>query len=187
MYPRTRTIAFIALLCLLIGLAAGCSKGNGIKLTYALGPAKNPCAGEVTIFTFQDKRTKTNLGKDDDGKTLTSLSDVSDWVGWALYDELTAAGCAPKFRTTTVTADTNAVITGEVLEVSLNPTGVATYAAKVAINIVVKKQGKVIHAEKFTSEVEDVVAIGYGSRSELLAEALRSLLAEAVPTIGRKI
>ena len=187
MNTRKRTLALAGLLCLLLAFTAGCNKDNAIKLTYALGQTKAPCEGEIVIFKFEDKRATTTLGKEDDGQSITSLSDISDWVGWALYDELTAAGCEPKYRTSTVTPDTNVVITGEVLDVSLNPTGATTYAGKVSVKIVVTKEGKVIHSEKYTSEVEDVAMVGYGSRSEIMAEALRGLLAEAVPTIAGKI
>lgn len=183
----TKNIALVGLICLLMGFAAGCSKDNAVKLTYALGDTRVPCAGDVVIFKFDDNRANTNLGKNSDGQPITSLSDVADWVGWALFDELTAAGCNPKYRTSTVAPEANVVITGEVLEVSLNPTGTTTYAGKVSVKIMVQKEGKTIHSEKFTSEVEDVAITGYGSRSDILAEALRGLLAEVVPTITGKM
>lgn len=187
MLNHRKFIGLAALLCLLAAFGAGCATSNGVKLTYALGPTVAPCAGDVTIFKFEDKRKNDILGHDDDGMPITSLSDVSDWVGWALYDELVAAGCEPKYRTATVAPETDAVITGEVLELALNPSGTTTYTGKVSVSIKVKKGDTVVHSEKFTSEVEDVAIAGYGSRTEILAEALRALLAEAVPAIAGNI
>lgn len=175
------------MISLVFGVAAGCTKSNAVKLTYALGQTAAPCAGEATVFKFADKRPATNLGKDNDGASISTLSDVADWVGWALFDELKAAGCEAKYRTTTVTPGDTALITGEVLNVSLNQTGTTTYAGKVTVKIMVEKAGQTVHAEKFTSEVEDVVVPGYGSQSDIMAEALRGLLAEAVPAVCSKL
>lgn len=180
-----KLIGLAALLCLV--LAAGCAKDNAIKLTYALGPTASPCAGDVVIFKFEDKRPTQTLGTDGDGMPITVLSDVSDWVGWALYDELAAAGCHPKYRTATVPQNGETVITGEVLAVTLNSTGATTYAGKVSVKITISRNGELVHVEKFTSEVEDVAITGYGSRTEILAEALRGLMAEAVPAIATSL
>lgn len=182
-----KRIGLAALLCLILAAGAGCTKDNAIKLTYALGQTPAPCSGEVVIFKFEDKRTKENLGRDGDGMPITALSDVADWVGWALYDELSAAGCNPKYRTTTVPEDGETVITGQVLDVSLNSTGTTTYAGKVSVRIEITRDGERVHIEKFTSEVEDVAITGYGSRTEILAEALRGMMAEAVPSIAESI
>ena len=182
-----RHLKHLILLLALCCIAAGCAKNNAVKLTYALGPTTVPCTGEVVVFKFEDKRTGATLGKDDTGQPVTTVSDVADWVGWALFDELKAAGCEPKYRTSTVTPGNAALVTGEVLAASLNQTGTTTWAGKVTVKIMVQKAGQTVHVEKFTSEVEDVVVPGYGSTSDIMAEALRGLLAEAVPAIAGKV
>lgn len=185
--PMLKKQIFPLALCLVCILAFGCTRDNAIKLTYALGPTLAPCSGEAVVFKFVDKRPATRLGKNSDGAPISSLSDVADWVGWALFDELKAAGCDVKYRTSTVTPGDAALITGEVLDVSLNQTGTTTYAGKVTVRVMVSKGGQTVHVEKFASEVEDVVVPGYSTQSELMAEVLRTLWAEVVPTLCTKL
>lgn len=172
------------LLLLAVALFAGCSKGNAIKLTYALMSTDSPCVGKVVVFKFEDKRTRTDLGKTNDNEIITSLSDVSEWVGWALFDELESAGCEVKYRTATLMPGDDLLVTGEVLELNLNQTGVTTFAGKVSVRIMVTRAGETVHAEKYTSEVEDVVVPGYSTSSDILADALRGVMIEAVPAIA---
>ncbi|MUM77268.1 hypothetical protein GKC30_06455 [Pseudodesulfovibrio sp. F-1] len=182
----SRAGACLALLGLLI-LAAGCAKDNAVKLTYALGPQAGPCSGEVIVFKFSDKRPLTRLGTDRNGAALEPLSDVADWVGWALFDELKAAGCDPKYRTSSVVPGSAPLITGEVLATELNQTGATTWAARVSVSIMLQRDGAVIHSERFTSEVENVVVPGYSTRSDILAEALRGVTGEMVRSVCSRL
>lgn len=165
-------------------LFIGCSKSNAIKLTYALNTTDTPCVGKVVIFKFEDKRPKDELGRTDDNEVVSTLSDVADWVGWALFDEMESAGCEVKYRTTTVMPGDDLFVTGEVLEVTLNQTGVTTWAGKVSVRIVVTKGGETVHIQKYSSQVEDVVVPGYAKQSDILSEALRGVMLEAVPAIS---
>jgi hypothetical protein len=174
----------MAALLLAVALAAGCAAGNAIKLKYALISTDTPCAGDITVFRFEDKRPVTTLGKTTDNEAITSLSDVAEWVGWALFDELENAGCKPKYRTAITAPDDELVVTGEVLDLTLNQTGMTTYKGRVSVRIVVKRGDTTLHAEKYTSEVEDVVVPGYSTESDILAEALRGVMYEAIPAIA---
>lgn len=172
--------------CLALALAvlSGCAAGNGIKLKYALISTDSPCAGEVVVFRFEDKRAKTALGKTRDNKQITTLSDVSDWVGWALFDELENAGCKPKYRSAATLPGDSLIVTGEVLSLELNQTGVTTYKGKVEVRLKVTRDGETVHLEKYSSEVEDVVVPGYSTEADILAEALRGVMYEAIPAIA---
>jgi len=181
-----RAGACLALLGLLV-LAGGCAKDNAVKLTYALGPQAGPCAGEVIVFKFADKRPLSRLGTDRNGAALEPLSDVADWVGWALFDELKAAGCDPKYRTSSVAPGSAPLITGEVLATELNQTGATTWTAKVSVSIMLQRDGAVIHSERFSSEVENVVVPGYSTRSDILAEALRGVTGEMVRSVSARL
>lgn len=174
-------------LMLLPALLCACAANNGVKLTYALGPTLASCSGDVVVYKFQDKRTGTRLGKDSNGHVIDTLSNVVDWVGWALFDELEAAGCTAKYRTSTLPGDDVPVVTGEILNVGLNQTGTTTYAGKIEVRIVIRKGGKVVHSEKFAGEVQDVVLPGYGSESDIMAEVLRTLMAEIVPSVCKNL
>jgi len=171
-------------LLIILSFIVGCTKGNAVKLGYALAGISVPCSGEIVVFKFEDKRPASNLGKNNNNVAITTLSDVADWVGWALFDELKAAGCEPKYRTSTVTPGDAVLVTGEVLAVELNQTGTTTYAGKVSVKIMVQKGGQTVHVEKYISEVEDIVVPGYSSESDIMAEVLRGVMTEAVPTIA---
>jgi len=173
-----------AALSALLLVAAGCAAGNAIKLKYSLISTDTPCSGEITVFRFEDKRPAFVLGKTTDRETITTLSDVAEWVGWALFDELENAGCKPRYRTTTVAPDDELVVTGQVLNLALNQTGVTTYKGRVSVRITVSRGGQTLHAEKYTSEVEDVVVPGYSSGADILSEALRGIMYEAIPAIA---
>nr|WP_321513456.1 hypothetical protein [uncultured Pseudodesulfovibrio sp.] len=171
-------------LCLMLILVTGCAKNEAIKLTYALNANTVSCRGDVVVFKFEDKRPIVRLGKDADNSSIATVSDVADWVGWALFDELKSSGCNPKYRTSTVMPGDTVLVTGEVLAVELNQTGTTMYAGKVSVRIMVSKAGQTLHVEKYTSEVEDIVVPGYASESDILAEALRGIMSEAVPAIA---
>jgi hypothetical protein len=174
----------LSALLLAVALASGCASGNAIKLSYALISTDAPCVGEITVFRFEDQRPATVLGKTTDNETITSLSDVAEWVGWALFDELENAGCKPKYRTAITAPDDELVVTGQVLDLALNQTGMTTYKGRVSVRIVVTRGDTTLHAEKYTSEVEDVVVPGYSAEADILAEALRGVMYEAIPAIA---
>lgn len=181
-------LPLLALCLFSLLITAGCNKSNAVKLTYAIGEMPlTPCVGEITVFKFEDKRSSSKLGQDNNGVAINSLSDVADWVGWAFFDELKSIGCDAKYRTSTVTPGDGALIIGEVLDVALNQTGTTTYAGKVTVKITVTKGGQTLLSEKYTSQVEDVVLPGYGTESDIMAEALRGVTAEAIPSIAKAL
>ncbi|BDQ33987.1 hypothetical protein [Pseudodesulfovibrio portus] len=171
-----------ALLCLLL-LAVACTKSGGITLGYQAVGVPARCAADMVVFKFEDKRADKTLGRYNDGTAITAVSDVADWVGWALFDELEKVGCRPKYRTSTVTPGEAPMVTGEVLSLSLNQTGATTFEGKIAVRIMVVKAGQTLHIQKYSSQVEDVVLAGYGSEADIMQEALRGVMTEAVPAI----
>ena len=177
----------MVVLLLALALIGGCAKGDAVKLTYALGKTTVPCVGEVIVFKFEDKRPVTRLGTDKNGAPVETVSDVADWMGWALFDEFKAAGCDPKYRTSTVSPGSTPLVTGEILEVTLNQTGTTTWAGKVSVRIVLQRDGEIIHSEKFSSEVEDAAVPGYTTPSGIMADALRGLMGEIVPAVAGRL
>jgi hypothetical protein len=182
MSAMKRTALLLAL-CLLPALMTGCLRSNTVKLTYKTAEMPITCPGNAVVYKFEDQRKmKDQLGWHQDGKPVLANSDVGGWIGWAVFDELMAAGCETKYRTTIVPTDV-AIVTGEVLEVALNQTGKTTFRARVALNIRVQKDGKDVYVEKFISEVEDIAMPGYGSQSDILAAALKGAIETALPVI----
>lgn len=177
-----KLMKWLTLLGLLL-FAAACARPGGITLGYQAmgGPAR--CSTDMVVFKFEDKRPAKTLGKYNDGTAITAVSDVPDWVGWALFEELEKAGCQPKYRTSTVTPGDAPMVTGEVLALELNQTGTTTFEGKISVRIMVVKAGQTLHIQKYSSQVEDVVLAGYGSEADIMQETLRGVMAEAVPVI----
>lgn len=171
---------FVLCVCL---LATGCAT-NTISLTYgAPGLVSPQCVGDVTVLAFGDKRAAQELGRDQDNKPFRTDSDVSEWMGWALFDELTTAGCTPKYRTTWDTANQGKTVTGEITQVSLNQTGTSQYRAVMKMTATIFRDGEKVHTRNITSEVERVVLPGVHDKNEPLAEALKGVMEELIPVI----
>jgi len=177
-----RFLKWAALSGLLL-LAAACARPGGITLGYQAVGVPARCAADMVVFKFEDKRPSKTLGRYNDGTAVTAVTDVADWVGWALFDELEKAGCQPRYRTSTVTPGEAPMVTGEVLSLSLNQTGATTFEGKIAVRIMVVRAGKTLHVQKYASQVEDVVLAGYGSEADIMQEVLRGVMTEAVPVI----
>ena len=75
------------------------------------------------------------------------------------------------------------MVTGEVLSLELNQTGTTTFEGKISVRIMVVRAGQTLHIQKYSSQVEDVVLAGYGSEADIMQEALRGVMSEAVPVI----
>lgn len=164
-------------------LVAACAKSGGITLNYKAQGVPSRCAMDMVVFKFEDKRTDTTLGRYNDGTVISAVSDVADWVGWAMFDELEKVGCRPKYRTSTAAPGDMPMVTGEVLSLSLDQTGTTTFAGKIEVRIMVVKAGKTLHIQKYSSQVEDVVLTGYGTEADIMQEALRGVMVEAVPAV----
>lgn len=169
----------IVVLCL-VALGA-CSSKTIVPLQYSLvTPAAGSCAEPVTVLVFQDGRGDQSIGRDGDGNRLQAGSDVADWVGWAAYEQLNAAGCSVQYRSVRPPKG-GALVTGDVLDVRLVPSGTTTWKALVKVRLIVERHGKKIPAETFVAEVEKPVIFGVVSREDLLNEALQGVMEQLVP------
>lgn len=173
------------LLSFLLLFTAGCASTGGVPLRYVVSGNLASCDGDVVVLKFADKRASTVLGRDDSGAAIMAASDVAEWVSWAVFEELSAAGCNAKYRAVTAVPGKGALVTGEVLDVRLWPSGTASYAARVTARIVVQK-GAEVHAEKYVSEVESAVVPGISPRENVLAEALKGIAEQAVPMVASR-
>lgn len=166
---------------------SGCSRKTVIPLNYSLvTPAGGQCLGKVAVLTFKDARAQQSLGRDGDGYALTPATDVADWVGWSLYEELNAAGCEVEYRGVREGLAADMVVTGEVLDVRLIPMGKTVWKGMVKVHIMSEKDGIVSPGETFVSEVEKPIIFGVSSREEVLAEALQGVMEQIVPAVVRE-
>ncbi|KAB1441678.1 hypothetical protein [Pseudodesulfovibrio senegalensis] len=164
-------------------LLAACSPKTVVPLNYALVTANaGSCGNPINVLVFKDMRESRSIGRDSNGNLLQPGSDVADWVGWSLYEELNAAGCNVKYRSMRQT-DNVPVVTGEVLDVRMTPTGNTTWKGVVKIHVAVEREGVADPGETFMSEVEKPVVFGVSSREDILSEALQGIMEQVVPKV----
>ncbi len=164
-------------------LLAACTPKTMVPLNYALTtPAVGACTQPTSVLVFKDARQSRSIGRDGDGNLLQPGSDVADWVGWSLYEELNAAGCNVKYRSMRQ-ADGLPVVTGEVLDVRMMSTGTTTWKGIVKIRVAVERNGKSEAGETFIGEVEKPIIFGVNSREEVLTEALQGVMEQVVPKV----
>lgn len=180
-----RIVARLAVLALfLLAFAAGCTPKTVVPLNYAvLGNMPGSCNGNVMVVAFKDVRKQASIGRDGDGYVLNPGSDVADWVGWSLYEELRAAGCETSYHGTREGFSARTVVSGEVLDVKISPMGKTVWKGMVKARMTTEVDGKAYPGETFVSEVEKPIIFGVSSREEVLTEALQGVLEQMVPRV----
>lgn len=163
----------------------GCMAGSStVPLTYPADLGAHPwCRWSVTVVGFVDRRadTKTLGVKDaDEGRNYVAGSDVADWMTRAFYDELKNRGCDCVYKQSALEADTDFVITGEVLKASLDKVGFTDFNSSLSLFVELQRKGERVYAETYNGELDKSFALGSDAPGEVLAEALQFVVSGAV-------
>ncbi len=183
---KKKLSTLLTLLTLVFSLAfSGCvTGGNTVALSYPSELGAYPwCRWSVTVVGFTDQRAdKQTLGaKDlDEGEYYVAGSDVSDWVTRAFVDEFKNRGCGCEYRAGAADADTQFVISGEVLAVSLDKIGFTDFNSKVRMFVELTRNGERVYAETYNGELDRSFALGSDAPGDVLAEALQFVVTDAV-------
>lgn len=173
----------ILLLILMLVFAVGCGSAK-VRLNYVLGaPMGKECSGSVMVLKFKDARGNDSLGADSDGKPVLTDDDVAEWASWALYEELGNAGCDVKYHEKREGFMADTIVSGEVNAASIKEVNTTVWRGSVRVTVTVEHGGNAV-VQTFTSEVQDTTVMS-SSRQEIMAEALRGVLAEIVPMVIR--
>ncbi|WP_147819749.1 hypothetical protein [Salidesulfovibrio onnuriiensis] len=181
MNTMIRKICFCLVAFLGAAVLAGCAANTVVPLNYSLVASPGQaCRGPMTVLKFKDAREQRSLGRDADGNLLRPATDVADWVGWSLYEELSALSCPVEYHGIRKDEGARTILSGEVVDVRLMPMGKTVWKAKVSVLLNVEREGKVIVARTFSAEREKPIIFGVSSREEVLTEALQGVMEQMV-------
>ena len=181
---KSRFFLPVFLLALATFLPGCITGGSVVPLTYPSDLGAYPwCRWSVTVVGFTDQRAdqKTLGAKDlDEGEYYVAGSSAADWMTRAFYDELKNRGCACVYKQSALEADTDFVISGEVLDLGLDKIGFTDFNANLRLFVELSRKGERVYAETYTGELDKSFALGSDAPEEVLAEALQFVVTDAV-------
>lgn len=185
--PRLCKTLLFACLVAAVALLSACASNTVVPLRYQPStPQGAPaCAHALTLMPFVDKRADTiTIGTLGEGKRFYPETDVSEWVSWAMFEELKARGCDVKYREK---ADTSA-LRGYVVSGSFDTVGVETGTALTAkarlrLRVKVEKDGAFIVEQIYTGERETIGLTYVDAAQKVLSSTLQYLLQDAATDV----
>lgn len=172
--------------CLALALA-GCASNTVVPLRYqAVAPAGGAtCSQSITLLPFTDKRSQTiTIGKLDEGKSFYAGNDVSEWISWAMFEELKARGCNVRYHEKKDAAMPKGyVVSGSFDTVDVS-TGTALMAkGKLRLRVKVEKDGRFVMEQVYSGERENLGLTYVDAAQKVLASTLQYLLQDAATDV----
>lgn len=173
-----------ALLVLALSLAsAACATNTVVPLRYQ---ASTPLAGQLssqafTVVPFVDKRADTlTIGTLSEGKHFYAESDPSEWVSWAMFEELKARGCAVSYREKQdATPLKGYVVSGSFDRLFVERAPNLMVKADLRLNVRLEKDGQFITEQIYSGSREDLGMTAAQAAQGVLASTLQYLLQDA--------
>lgn len=185
-----RRIAPLRTLVMALGLAAllaGCAANTVVPLRYQAStpPAGLGCPNPVTLLPLADKREDTlTIGTLGDGKRFYSENDVSEWISWALFEELKARGCDVKYREK---ADASALngyaVSGSFDTVNVEGGSTLMAKAKIRVRVKLEKDGRFVQEQIYSGERENLGYSRVDAAQKVLSATLQYLLQDAATDV----
>lgn len=171
---------FTALCVLVLPLFTGCASSNIVQLKYPLELADTPwCRWPVTVVAFEDQRGVQALGAMDEVTAYQAASSVSDWVTRAVFEEMKARGCECTYVAEAASAGDGFVISGEVLTVRLDKTGINQWENEIRVRIQVAKDGERIYGETYKGYVQRTFVLATDAPEDIMVEGLSDIMRDA--------
>ncbi|OIO00104.1 MAG: hypothetical protein AUJ49_10195 [Desulfovibrionaceae bacterium CG1_02_65_16] len=168
-------------------LLAGCAGNTVVPLRYqASTPAGGQtCSQTITLLPLVDKRADTiTIGSLGEGKSFYPENDVSEWVSWALFEELKARGCDVKYREKTDTSALKGyVVSGSFDTVSVNSGTALMAKAKLRVRVKVEKDGQFVVEQIYSGERENLGLTYVDAAQKVLASTLQYILQDAATDV----
>ena len=171
----------------LVAILAGCSSSTVVPLRYQ---ASSPSGGQIcpqpiTLMPFADKRAETiTIGTLGEGKHFYAENDVSEWISWAMFEELKARGCDVKYREK---ADTSApkgfAVSGSFDTVNVERGQNLMVKANLRLRVKVEKDGKFIIEQIYTGERERLGVTAVDAAQAVLSSTLLYLMQDAATDV----
>lgn len=186
MHRIRKTILFVGIMAALTLLCA-CAANTVVPLRYQPSTPQGTvsCSAPITLLPFVDKRADTiTIGSLGEGKRFYPENDVSEWVSWAMFEELKARGCDVKYREKTdTTALKGYVVSGSFDTINVE-TGTALMAkARLRLRVKVEKDGAFIVEQIYTGERENLGLTYVDAAQKVLSSTLQYLLQDAATDV----
>jgi len=185
----TRIVSLRKLL-IVMGLVialAGCSANTVVPLRYqpSTPPAGQTCTQTITLLPFADKRTDTiTIGTLGEGKNFYPENDVSEWISWALFEELKARGCDVKYHEKKdAAAPKGYTVSGSFETVSVNSGTALMAKATLRVRVKVEKDGQFVIEQIYSGERENLGLTYVDAAQKVLASTLQYILKDAATDV----
>lgn len=175
---------------IVLGLAAilaGCSTNTVVPLRYqpSTPPGGQVCTQSLTLLPFVDKRADTiTIGTLGEGKRFYAENDVSEWVSWAMFEELKARGCDVKYREK---ADAGApkgyTVSGSFDTVNVESGTALMAKANLRLRMKVEKDGAFVIEQIYSGERENLGLTYVDAAQKVLSSTLQYLLQDAATDV----
>jgi len=170
-----------------LSMLAACSASTVVPLRYqASTPAGGSvCAKSVTLLPFVDKRADTiTIGTLGDGKSFYAENDVSEWVSWAMFEELKARGCDVKYREKADTSTPKGfAVSGSFDTVNVARGDNLMVKANLRVRVKIEKDGQFIQEQIYTGERERLGMTAVDAAQAVLSSTLQYLLQDAATDV----
>jgi hypothetical protein len=183
-----RTRCFLLFGMLTVFLLAACAPMNKIPLQYTpLGGTPGKCRSGVAVAAFEDRRGMERIGEHGPDMILFPGSSVSQWVTWALVDELKLAGCEARYAESPATAPDPDVVTGVVHQVYIRKLSTFEYLAEFRLGVALNRAGETVWQKEYSGSVQKSGTPTTETYRETLREGLQEIMvrvaADVVATI----
>jgi hypothetical protein len=183
----TRSIRQFVLFLLAAALLAGCAANTVVPLRYqpSTPPGGQSCSQAITLSPFVDKRADTiTIGTLGEGKRFYAENDVSEWVSWAVFEELKARGCNVKYREK---AEANPakgyVVSGSFDTVSVESGRALMAKANLRLRVKLEKDGAFVFEQIYSGERENIGLTYVDAAQKVLSSTLQYLLKDAATDV----
>jgi hypothetical protein len=174
------------LLCLVAAAAfAACAPLNKIPLQYTpTGQQKAQCRTPVSVSAFEDRRGLERIGEHGPDMVLFPDTSVSQWVTWAMVEELKAAGCKAFYVEPNVPAPTDTVVTGTIQRVFIRNLSRFEYQNDMLVSVVLRRGGETVWTKEYSGSVKRTGTPTTETYRDLLQEGLQDIMARVVADLG---
>ena len=171
------------LAALVLGL--GCATSNQVPLTYQPVALEAPmCVSSFAVVKFADDRGKTQIGQNMDEELFYPQGDVTGWMSQALRRQLETVGCRVEYHEREYPFDTDAVISGQLLEAYTSQSSMTNYVTTMRFRVVMKKQGREVFVKSYEGKFANTVLVSSrGNRTKLLESALQDMMRQVLPDL----
>jgi hypothetical protein len=177
----------VIVICLLATAAlSSCAPLNKIPLQYApAGGTTTQCLSSLAVVPFEDRRGVERIGEHGPDMILFPGTSVSQWVTWALVDELKAAGCETYYAESPAVAPTDTLVTGTIHQVYIRKLGTPfEYLTEMRMGVVLHRAGETVWSKEYSGSLKKTGTPTTEMYRDTLREGLQDILIRVVADLN---